>query len=81
MSQRTCPQCGAGKESLSIRKGFVSAPIGDFSLAGSQMKFSATEVLLIECDQCNWGAEGHFEGRHFVVKQKEGVAERGGGKT
>lgn len=76
MSQQTCPNCGVDKDTLSIERKFETAQIGDFSLAGGQMKTSARVVLVINCENCGWTAQGCVVGRHFVVNA-EGVINEG----
>lgn len=45
-----CPECGHGGMDLEWR--LQARPIGSFSLAGAQMKFSAREVPVITCPDC-----------------------------
>jgi hypothetical protein len=50
-----CPACGVtGK--LSLRTVFRAQPIGSYSLAGAQMKFSARREREFKCAAC--GATG-----------------------
>lgn len=58
-AEQSCPQCGfAG---LVIEWRLTSKPLGSFSLAGSQMKVSATELPWIKCPACGVEAEGKQE--------------------
>jgi predicted RNA-binding Zn-ribbon protein involved in translation (DUF1610 family) len=75
MSQRTCPNCGTDKSALSIERQFISREIGEFSLAGNQMKTSASVVLVIKCGECGWKAIGHIEDKYFVVDTAGVVSE------
>jgi len=49
-----CPACG--HEFLAIENRLVTKPIGTFSLAGAQTKFSAYEWPYIVCDACGINA-------------------------
>lgn len=74
-----CPNCGA-ENAVTIRPGLSAKQIGEFSLAGQQMKVSARTVAIAECSSCDLyltgrveGAtlaeDGHtFTGGHFVVE-------------
>ncbi|KQP62931.1 hypothetical protein [Nocardioides sp. Leaf285] len=44
---QTCPQCG--NVGFRIEERLTARPIGDYSLAGAQMKFSAVAVPHIVC--------------------------------
>lgn len=52
-----CPSCG--EKTLRIEARLAAKPIGDFSLAGAQMKVSAVEVPWLVCDNCGVEVEGH----------------------
>lgn len=54
--QQTCPACG--HEGMRIEWRLKARPLGSFSLAGSQMKVSATETPYLICDGCDIEAEG-----------------------
>jgi hypothetical protein len=51
-----CPGCGA--KALRIEQRITGKPIGTFSLAGAQMKVSATVKWWLVCDGCGIEAEG-----------------------
>jgi hypothetical protein len=46
-----CPQDGS---LVQLRRRLKARPPGTFSLAGSQMKFSATEIWEARCTLCPW---------------------------
>lgn len=52
-----CPHCGHHGMEMTFR--MVAKPLGSFSLAGSQLKFSANEIPYIECPECGIGGEGN----------------------
>lgn len=56
----TCPNCGLGPLVIEKVKVFAAQPLGHFSLAGFQTKFSATEgeKTRLRCTSCNWGVYG-----------------------
>lgn len=56
-----CPKCGT-ENTVEVRRGLQARPIGSFSLAGNQMKFSAREVAIATCTACDLHLVGHLEG-------------------
>lgn len=50
-----CPACGERK--LHIVRKLRAAQVGEFSLAGAQVKFSAKEWSYLVCDHCGIEAE------------------------
>lgn len=52
LSQVECPGCA--EKGLFLTKVLAARPIGDFSLAGAQMKLSAHEVPALKCGFCDW---------------------------
>lgn len=52
LSQVECPGCT--EKGLFLTKVRAARPIGDFSLAGAQMKVSAYEVPALKCSFCDW---------------------------
>lgn len=54
LSQIPCPNCDL--RNLYLGTGLVARPVGSFSLAGAQMKFSARDVPAIRCrtEDCNF---------------------------
>ena len=65
-----CPQCGESKVVLSLEA--IAKPIGEFSLAGKQMKFSMRDTPVLECTTrtattfCGWKLYGRLEDGHAV---------------
>lgn len=55
-----CPKCG-GQDTVQVEQGLQARPIGSFSLAGAQMKFSAREVAIATCTTCDLHLVGHLE--------------------
>jgi predicted RNA-binding Zn-ribbon protein involved in translation (DUF1610 family) len=55
-----CPKCGA-QDTVEIKRGFKARPLGSFSLAGNQLKFSANEVAIATCTSCDLHVVGHLE--------------------
>lgn len=51
-----CPRCGGKVE---LCRYLEAKPIGSFSLAGAQMKFSARELWKFRCNAC--GCNGRSE--------------------
>lgn len=56
VEQTPCPACG--QQALRIEWRLTARPVGDYSLAGAQMKFSAREVPWVVCDGCGVAAQG-----------------------
>jgi hypothetical protein len=68
-----CPKCAA-ENTVIVSRGLQARPLGSFSLAGAQMKFSAHEVVIATCTECDLHLVGHLEtsadpeaGLYFVV--------------
>lgn len=68
-----CPDCGQPTVFMTMR--MVAKPIGDFSLAGEQVKFSMSELPVLFCsatmaklpwEGCEWELTGRMEGEHAV---------------
>lgn len=53
--------CGAPKSAASVEPVFEARPVGEFSLAGVQPKFSAQMKARMSCGACGWFATGHME--------------------
>lgn len=51
----TCPACG--ERELHIVRKLRAAQVGEFSLAGAQVKFTAQEWPYLVCDHCGIEAE------------------------
>ena len=69
-----CPSCG--HKTLVITEQLTARPIGRFSLAGAQMKFSAEVTPVLSCDQahCGFRVTGEFDDdRHVVFPKPEGA--------
>ena len=73
----TCPSCGGGPLVIEKVKVFAAQPLGGFSLAGFQVKFSATEEerTRLRCSSCNWAVFGTIED---PVLAEDGVTFIGG---
>lgn len=59
-----CPKCSeVGKLRIEYRSKLAAKPLGSFSLAGAQMKVSATEIQVpfLCCDACGLELEGKRE--------------------
>jgi hypothetical protein len=76
IDESCCPNCGAGPGTLSLGlgDGLQVKPIGSFSLAGAQMKFSARATPLLCCSACGLRREGRWDddGRHVTFRPVEG---------
>ncbi len=55
-----CPKCGE-QDTVEVKRGFKARPLGSFSLAGNQPKFSANEVAIATCTNCDLRVVGHLE--------------------
>lgn len=53
--------CGAPKSFASVEPVFEARPVGDYSLAGVQTKFSAQMKARMSCGACGWSALGQLE--------------------
>lgn len=58
----TCPACGQAALTIEWRVELTARPIGQFSLAGQQMKFSASSIRWphLVCTSCGVEARGTF---------------------
>ncbi len=56
-ARQSCPQCA--KHGLVIDWRLVARPVGSYSLAGVQMKFSAREEPWLRCPACGVEGRGH----------------------
>lgn len=54
----SCPFCGYKPLRLELR--LQAKPLGTFSLAGGQVKFSATQWPWLVCDGCKADAPGEY---------------------
>lgn len=55
-----CKHCGP-EFALRIEWRLVAKPLGTFSLAGQQMKFSAANTPFVICDNCGRESQGNYE--------------------
>jgi hypothetical protein len=74
-----CPNCG-GENTVQVEPALSAGQIGEFSLAGMQLKFPAREVARATCTACplnligriegaTFGEDGRtFTGGHFVIQ-------------
>lgn len=53
--------CGTDKKALELRAMLTAKEIGDYSIAGVQVKFLAKTGATISCTNCGWTAVGHVE--------------------
>lgn len=60
-----CPNC-LEKGGLEISKTLQARPVGNFSLSGNQLKFSAVEVPKLACSLCEWAVIGVQDGPGHV---------------
>jgi hypothetical protein len=65
---KPCPWCGE-RGGLTIDACLVARPLGAFSLAGAQMKFSAYERAELACSLCGGSRLGFIDGRDFVAER------------
>lgn len=66
-----CPKCSV-YGSLVLDVQLIAKPVGSFSLAGVQTKFSAEEVPALKCELCGWTKTGRIEGGKAVFgKEKD----------
>lgn len=64
MSKTVC--CDRDKSVWEVRPVLVAKEVGDFSLAGAQMKFSVVEKAELYCTACGWTITGRVEEGYFV---------------
>jgi len=62
-----CPECGR-LNTLRIENVLDAKPIGDFSLAGAAMKFSARSRPKLVCAECPYQNLGEYDGRYAVFQ-------------
>ena len=71
----TCPRCYVSShqdpDSFTEEPALVARPIGSFSLAGAQMKFSAVEALRMSHTTCGWSVLGRDDGQGYLVVDRE----------
>ncbi len=74
---KICPACGVlGQLDLSVV--LQARPLGDWSLAGAQMKTSASEVPQLSCGACEMEIVGRFEQGYAVFTPPPGLVVNGG---
>jgi predicted RNA-binding Zn-ribbon protein involved in translation (DUF1610 family) len=56
-----CPSCGEGPNTLWIEQRMIALPVGSFSLAGAQLKVSATTKPVLICVSCGMEIVGSFD--------------------
>jgi predicted RNA-binding Zn-ribbon protein involved in translation (DUF1610 family) len=61
LASTACPVCGV-RNVVEVRRVLRAKPLGTFSLAGTQMKFSARDGWEYRCTNC--GAQGPAEPKH-----------------
>lgn len=61
-----CPECSVVGY-LYITSRFISKPIGDFSLAGAQMKTVGSMKPVLKCHNCSLDLVGEFDGDNHAV--------------
>lgn len=69
LKKTPCPKCGELTLVLDLR--LKAKEIGEFSLAGQQMKFSVQELPHLSCANpvmCDFEEWGRIEGTHAVFK-------------
>lgn len=59
-TKKCCPRCGVAGQ-LTIDVHWKARPIGSQSLAGMQLKTTATPTAELSCGACGWSANGHLE--------------------
>ena len=62
-----CPKC-CTPDSLQLTDQLIAQPIGSFSLAGAQLKFSAQSRPVLTCTACELRLVGTYDpdGRHVM---------------
>ncbi len=61
ITKTACPKC-TKVGGLHINIQLVSKPLGTFSLAGAQVKTSAYQAPVLECQHCDLHVAGRFDG-------------------
>ena len=56
------PACGGPPGTLEIQREMRAVPIGDWSLAGAQLKIVMREVAVLTCLRCDLEVVGSFDG-------------------
>ena len=52
---------------MEVTRILAAKPLGSYSVAGTQMKAVAVEMLQLRCLRCPWKTLGYIEGGHFVA--------------
>lgn len=71
----TCPNCQSCT-TITLDNRFIARPLDEYSLAGTQIKFSAHRVYVLECEThlggCGWSITGDIEhgdkGDYFIQR-------------
>lgn len=66
MTTKPCPVC-ATPNSLRMTEVMKADDIGTYSVAGAQMKFTASPHIEISCDNCEWLAYGKIRDGYVEV--------------
>ncbi len=62
----SCPVCKAPPGSLVITDEFACKDVGEFSLAGVQVKFAAELHPVLTCRACPLRVVGRYDGQHVM---------------
>jgi hypothetical protein len=76
IEESSCPACGAA-DTLQLDQALETQPIGSFSLAGAQMKFSARSRPRLTCSVCTLDLLGEYDqdGRHVTFDSPKEVTD------
>lgn len=66
ITRTPCPKCGMTGD-LYIAIELVAKPVGAFSLAGAQTKFSGKVLPVLRCGDCGFMLVGEFDGDSHAV--------------
>ena len=66
-AESPCPVCSA-RNTLKITMRLVANPVGSFSIAGAQTKFTARELPVLDCRACGLHLVGDIADGHAVFQ-------------
>jgi hypothetical protein len=64
-----CPNCGAAN-SVTVKPALTAKQLGAFSLAGNQMKVSASVIARAECSECDLSVTGYLKDATYAEDGK-----------
>jgi predicted RNA-binding Zn-ribbon protein involved in translation (DUF1610 family) len=69
VADRPCPVCGS--QTLTLSQKLVARPLGEWSLAGAQLKLSVVDRPHLSCSSCGMSVTGTYDGTAAVFHAED----------